>query len=62
VAGPVDGERAGRAQDYFTGEFGRLRSVTAAPDGSLWLGTSNRDGYGGDARDDDDKILRVTFG
>jgi glucose/arabinose dehydrogenase len=58
---PVDGERAGKAQDFFTGEYGRLRSVTAAPDGSLWLGTSNRDGRG-EARDDDDKILRVTFG
>ena len=58
---PVDGERAGKAQDFFTGEYGRLRSVTAAPDGSLWLGTSNRDGRG-DPRDEDDKILRVTFG
>jgi len=27
---------------YFTGELGRLRTVRPAPEGSLWLMTSNR--------------------
>ncbi len=47
----------GTAKAEFTGEFGRLRTVAVAPDGSLWLTTSNTDGRG-DTRDGDDRILR----
>jgi glucose/arabinose dehydrogenase len=39
------------------GKYGRLRTVEVAPDGALWLSTSNQDGRG-DARDGDDRILR----
>lgn len=42
--------------DYFVGEYGRLRDVAAAPDGSLWVVTSNTDRGGGDS----DVILRVS--
>lgn len=46
------------ASEWYTGEFGRLRDAVVAPDGSLWILTNNTDGRG-DARDADDRILRV---
>lgn len=43
---------------YFVGEFGRLRTVVTDPDGNLWVSTSNRDGRGSPATEDD-RILLV---
>ena len=54
---PLRGTRVGRPRRMLTGR-GRLRTVVRAPDGSLWVATSNRDGRG-DPRRGDDRILRV---
>ncbi len=40
------------------GAYGRLRTAFAGPDGHLYLTTSNRDGRGSAAREDD-RVLRV---
>ncbi|MEE4021593.1 PQQ-dependent sugar dehydrogenase [Gordonia sp. PKS22-38] len=49
----------GEPRSQFTDTYGRLRAVAAAPDGSLWVSTSNTDGRGRPATGDD-RILRVT--
>ena len=52
------GARASAEKGFLVGDYGRLRTVVAAPDGNLWVTTSNRDGRG-DPADDDDRILLV---
>ncbi|MHA3704111.1 PQQ-dependent sugar dehydrogenase [Jatrophihabitans sp. YIM 134969] len=57
IAVNADGSLA-QPETLFEGRFGRLRTVTLAPDGALWVTTSNRDGRG-DPEAEDDRILRI---
>lgn len=46
----------------FDRQYGRLRSICTAPNGDVFIGTSNRDGRapGGFPKQDDDKIIRIS--
>ncbi|WP_222851777.1 PQQ-dependent sugar dehydrogenase [Phytoactinopolyspora mesophila] len=57
---PIPDGEAGEPQ-AFLDDYGRLRDVVGAPDGTLWVLTNNTDGRG-DPREGDDRILRVTLG
>jgi glucose/arabinose dehydrogenase len=53
----VEGARI-TGEEKLVEDRGRLRAVVEAPDGTLWVTTSNRDDYG-EAKDGDDRVLRV---
>ena len=58
---PLENGTAGTPVAALEGELGRLRTVQADPDGGLWVTTSNTDGRGSPA-DDDDRIVRLSLG
>ena len=54
----LDGRRVVSEERLFEGRYGRIRDVTEGPDGALYFSTSNRDGRG-NAASDDDRIMRI---
>jgi len=58
---PLRQDGVGEAEAALGGRFGRIRTVEAAPDGALWFTTSNRDGRGSPAADDD-RVVRLRIG
>jgi glucose/arabinose dehydrogenase len=56
----LDGTGAvvGEPEEFLGGQYGRLRTVVLDAEGALWITTSNRDGVGTPA-EDDDRVLRV---
>jgi len=55
----ADGKQITNMEKLLSGRFGRLRDVLAAPNGDVYVATSNRDGRGSPASDDD-RILRLS--
>lgn len=55
---PPDGTPPQDPEELLGGQYGRLRTVVVDAEGALWITTSNRDGIGTPA-EDDDKVLRI---
>lgn len=54
----ADGRAVASMEQLFPQAFGRLRAILVAPDGSIYVGTSNRDGRG-TPMPTDDRIVRI---
>lgn len=54
----LEGARVIGQERLLDGSYGRLRDVVEGPDGSLYIATSNRDGRGAPATNDD-RIIRL---
>jgi glucose/arabinose dehydrogenase len=52
------GHRVVGQENLLEGKFGRIREIAEGPDGFIYFSTSNRDGRGNLAKDDD-RILRI---
>jgi glucose/arabinose dehydrogenase len=55
----ADGKQITSMEKLLSGRFGRLRDVLVAPNGDVYIATSNRDGRGSPVADDD-RILRLS--
>jgi glucose/arabinose dehydrogenase len=53
-----DGRRVVTQENLLAGTYGRIRDVAEGPDGYLYFSTSNKDGRGTPAADDD-RIIRL---
>ncbi|HXG64406.1 MAG TPA: PQQ-dependent sugar dehydrogenase [Blastocatellia bacterium] len=54
----LDGRRVVRQERLLEGKYGRIREMAEGPDGAIYFSTSNRDGRGSPAQNDD-RILRL---
>jgi len=54
----LDGRRVVTQENLIQGRYGRIRDVAEGPDGYLYFSTSNQDGRGSPAADDD-RIIRL---
>jgi glucose/arabinose dehydrogenase len=54
----LDGKRVVSQERLLEKQYGRIRDVAEGPDGAIYFSTSNRDGRGSPASDDD-RILRL---
>jgi glucose/arabinose dehydrogenase len=56
---PLSGNGIGTPQRLLHGKYGRLRDAVLAPDGRLWVLTSNT--FRGSPGDDDDKVVALAL-
>lgn len=54
----LDGRKVVSQEDLLDGTYGRIREMEEGPDGYIYFSTSNRDGRGSAAKDDD-RIMRL---
>jgi aldose sugar dehydrogenase len=54
----LNGRSVVSQEDLFSGTYGRIREVAEGPDGFIYFSTSNRDGRGRPAKEDD-RIMRI---
>jgi glucose/arabinose dehydrogenase len=54
----LDGRKVVSQENLFAGQYGRIREMEQGPDGFIYFSTSNRDGRGS-AASDDDRIMRL---
>ena len=54
----LDGRRVVSEENLLEGKYGRIRDIAEGPDGLIYFSTSNRDGRGRPASDDD-RIMRM---
>jgi glucose/arabinose dehydrogenase len=54
----LDGRRVVSQENLFEKQYGRIRDIAEGPDGAIYFSTSNRDGRGSPAKDDD-RIMRL---
>jgi glucose/arabinose dehydrogenase len=54
----LDGRKVTAQENLLEGSFGRIREMEMGPDGNIYFSTSNRDGRGSPAKDDD-RIMRI---
>ena len=54
----LDGRKVVSRDNLLEKQYGRIREIAEAPDGSIYFSTSNRDGRGDPAKNDD-RILRI---
>ena len=54
----LEGRKVVSQEDLFSGTYGRIREMEQGPDGYIYFSTSNRDGRGNPAPDDD-RIMRL---
>lgn len=54
----LDGRRVVSEENLLSGTYGRIRDIAEGPDGMIYFSTSNRDGRGRPASDDD-RIMRL---
>ena len=57
----LDRRRVVSQENLLVGKYGRIRAMAEGPDGFIYFSTSNRDGRGSPASDDD-RIIRLVPG